>query len=68
MAEDLIDLARLVIVAMVLIVVVYLVAQALFGTVPAAVGSIVVGLAFVFIYATNNAVRRAINSWAKRRK
>ena len=68
LTEDLVDYARLVIVAMFLIVIVYLIAQNLIGMVPATVGSIVVGLAFVYIYATNKTVRQAINSWAKDRK
>ena len=65
MTEDLVDYARLIIVAMVLIVVVYTVAQSLIGMVPAVIGSIIVGLAFAYIYATNKTVRRTINSWAK---
>ena len=50
---------------MFLIVIVYLVAQQLFGMVPAAVGSIVIGIAFAFIYATNEKVRGSLNSWVK---
>ena len=67
MTEDLIDLFRLVIIAMFLIVIVYLIAEQLFGMVPAVVGSIIIGLAFAFIYATNENVRKAINSWLRRR-
>lgn len=68
LTEDIIDYAWLVIVAIVLIVVVYLVAQALVGEVPATIGLIIAGLAFAFIYATSENVRRSISSWAKKRK
>jgi 4-amino-4-deoxy-L-arabinose transferase-like glycosyltransferase len=66
LTTDLIDIARLVLIAMVLIVVVYLVAKDLFGMVPATVGAIIIGLAFLFIYATNENVRDAIKSLGKR--
>ena len=65
LTEDLFDLAKLIIVAMFLIAIVYLVANSLFGMVPAIVGAIIIGLAFVFIYATNQRVRDAINAWLK---
>lgn len=68
MTDDLIDLAKLVLIAMILIVMVYLVAQNLIGMVPATIGSIIIGLAFVYIYATNKSVRNAINSWLKSHK
>lgn len=68
MTDDLIDYSRLVIVAMILIVMVYAVAQSLIGMVPASIGSIIIGLAFAYIYATNKVVRREINSWAKGKK
>jgi asparagine N-glycosylation enzyme membrane subunit Stt3 len=48
-------------------VVVYIVAQSLVGDVPAIVGSIIMGLVFAFIYATNKTVRDAINSWLKKK-
>jgi len=66
MTDDVIDYARLVLVVMVLIVMVYLVAQQLIGMVPASVGSVIIGLAFAYIYATNKTVREAINSWMKK--
>jgi positive regulator of sigma E activity len=65
--EDLFSLAKLVIVAMFLIVIVYLVAQQLFGMVPAAIGTVVIGIPLAFIYATNDRVRDSINSWARRK-
>jgi len=52
-------------VAMVLMVVVYMFAAALIGQVPATIGSIVVGLAGIFIIATNKKVREEILNWGK---
>ena len=66
--EDLEDNAVLVIKAMFLIVIVYMVAETLFGMVPTLIGSIIIGLSSVYIYTTNNTVRRQINSWAKKQK
>ena len=65
LTEDLIDYAKLVIVAMFLIVLVYLVAQSLFGMVPAVVGSVIIGIAFFYIYSTNKKIRQSINSWLR---
>ena len=44
-ALDLIEYGRLAIIAMVMIVVVYLVANALFGQVPATIGAVIFGIA-----------------------
>ncbi len=66
LTDDIIDYTRLIIVAMVMIAVVYLVAQSLIGSLPATISSI--GLAFVYIYATNKTVRQAVNSWTKNYK
>lgn len=68
MTNDVTDFAVLIIVAMFLIVIVYLVAQQLFGMVPAAIGTTIIGLASAYIYATNKAIRESINSWMKKRK
>ena len=65
--NELIDYAQLVIVAMVLIVLVYTVAVSLMGQIPATIGSIILGLAGVFIFTTNNKIRQEILNWGKRR-
>ena len=62
---ELIDYARFVMVAMFLIVIVYMVANAIVGQVPATIGSIVFGLVGVFIIATNKKVRQEILNWGK---
>jgi len=62
---DLIDIAKLVIVAMVLIVLVYTVAASLIGQIPATIGSVILGLAGVFTFVTNNKIRQEILNWGK---
>ncbi len=65
LSEDIIDIGRLVIVAIIMIVVVYLVIKSLIGEVPAYVASSIIGLGGVFLYATNQKVRGYIKSWLK---
>ncbi len=62
---ELIDIAKLVIVAMVLIVLVYTVAVSLIGQIPATIGSVILGLAGVFIFVTNKKIRQEILNWGK---
>ena len=62
LSRDIIEYGRLALVAMVMIVIVYMVAQSLWGQVPATIGSIVLGIAAVFIIATNKTVRDKISS------
>ncbi|MCZ7381454.1 MAG: hypothetical protein O8C64_07810 [Candidatus Methanoperedens sp.] len=62
---ELIDYAYLVIVAMVLIFVVYKFAEVLVGQIPATIGSIILGLAGVFIFVTNKKIRQEILNWGK---
>lgn len=66
MTEDLKDYAIMVITAMFLIVIVYMIAESLFGMVPATIGFIIIGVGSAFIYATNETVRKQINSWVKK--
>lgn len=68
LTSDLVDYAKLILIAMILIALVYLVAESLFGMLPAVIGSIIIGLASVFIYATNEKVRKSVNDWIKGRK
>jgi Flp pilus assembly protein TadB len=68
LTDDIIDLGRLIIVAAIMIVVVFLVIKSLVGDVPAYVGSIVIGLGGVFLYATNKKVREHINNWLSGKK
>ncbi len=63
LTDDIVDLAELVIKVMVLIAVVYLVAEALIGTVPAQIGAVILGLAIIFIIVTSKKVREAILSF-----
>lgn len=63
--NELIDYAKLVIVAMVLIVLVYTVAVSLLGQIPAVIGSVILGLAGVFIFVTNKKIRQELLNWGK---
>jgi len=65
LTEDIIDLGRLIIIAAIMIVVVFLAIKSLIGEVPAYVASIIVGLGGVFLYATNKSIREHINNWLK---
>ena len=65
LTEDIIDLGKLIIVAVVMIVVVFLVIKSLIGEVPAYVASIIIGLGGIFLYATNKSVRDHINNWLR---
>ena len=66
LTEDIIDLGKLVIVAVIMIVVVFLVIKSLIGEVPAYVASIILGLVGIFLYATNKSIKNHINNWLKR--
>ncbi len=68
LTEDILDLGKLIIVAAIMIVVVFLVIKSLIGDVPAYVGSVIVGLGGIFLYATNKKVREHINSWLSGKK
>lgn len=65
LTNDLIDIFKLIFVAIILIVVLFMVIKQLVGEVPAYVSSIIVGLGGVFLYATNKSVRNHINNWLK---
>ena len=65
LTEDIIDLGKLIIVAVVMIIVVFLVIKSLIGEVPAYVASIIIGLGGVFLYATNKSIRDHVNNWLK---
>ena len=68
LTEDIVDLGKLIIVAVIMIVVVFLVIKSLIGEVPAYVASIIIGLGGIFLYATNKSVREHINNWLKGKK
>ena len=65
LTEDIIDLAKLIIVAVVMIVVVFMVIKSLIGEVPAYVASVIIGLGGIFLYATNKSIRDHVNNWLK---
>ena len=65
LTEDIIDLGKLIIVAVIMIVVVFMVIKSLIGEVPAYVASAIIGLGGIFLYATNKKVREHINDWLK---
>jgi len=68
LTNDLIDIFKLIFVAIILIVVLFMVIKQLIGEVPAYVASIIIGLGGVFLYATNKSVRDHINNWLKGKK
>lgn len=65
LTEDIIDLGKLIIVAAIMIVVVFMVIKALIGEVPAYVASVIIGLGGIFLYATNKSIRDHVNNWLK---
>jgi len=65
LTEDIIDLGKLIIIAAIMIVVVFMVIKALIGEVPAYVASVIIGLGGVFLYATNKSIRDHVNNWLK---
>lgn len=68
LTEDIIDIGKLIIVAAIMIVVVFLVIKSLIGDVPAYVGSVIIGLGGIFLYATNKKIREHINNWLSGKK
>jgi len=68
LTEDIVDLGKLIIVAVIMIVVVFLVIKSLIGDVPAYVGSVIISLGGIFLYAANKKVREHINSWLSGKK
>ena len=65
LTEDIIDLGKLIIIAAIMIVVVFMVIKSLIGEVPAYVASVIIGLGGVFLYATNKSIRDHVNNWLK---
>ena len=65
---EIIDYFKLVFVAIILIVVMYYVIAGFIGQLPAQISTIIIGLAIVFIYGTNQKVRASIQSWLKPKK
>jgi hypothetical protein len=61
--NEIVDYARLTIAAMVCIWVIFMVAKELVGDVPAKIGSIILGIAGIFIFATSKKVRNEMLSW-----
>jgi len=65
LTNDLIDIFKLIFVAIILIVVLFMVIKQLIGEVPAYVASVIMGLGGIFLYATNKSVRDHVNNWLK---
>ena len=65
LTEDIIDLGKLIIVAIIMIVVVFMVIKSIIGEVPAYVASVIIGFGGIFLYATNKSVKDHINNWLK---
>lgn len=67
LTEDIIDLAKLIIVTIFLIWIIFLIIKTAVGEVPAYVASVIIGLGGVFLYATNKKIRKHVNDWLKRK-
>lgn len=65
LTKDIIDLGKLIIVAVFMIVIVFMVIKSLIGEVPAYVASVIIGLGGIFLYATNKSVRDHLNNWLR---
>lgn len=68
LTNDLIDIFKLVFVAIILIVVLFMTIKQLVGEISAYVSTIIIGLGGLFLYATNKIVRDHINKWLKGKK
>ena len=68
LAFDIIDYAKLAIVAMVCIYVVYVIAASLIGQLPAQVASIILGIAFLFAFFVSKQFRESIMNFGKNQK
>jgi len=67
LTEDILDLAKLIIVTIFLIWIIFLIIKTAVGEVPAYVASVIIGLGGVFLYATNKKIRKHVNDWLKRK-
>ena len=65
LTNDLIDISKLVIIAIILIFVIFSIIKELAGQLPAYLITIIAGLGGVFVYATNKKVREHISDWLK---
>jgi len=65
--NEIIGYGIVVFVAMIMIYMIYIVAQTLIGQLPATVGSIIIGLAALYIVFTNGKVRESIKDWGKKK-
>ncbi len=65
LTNDVIDLGKLIIVLIIMIWVIFLVIKSAVGELPAYVGSVIIGLGGIFLYATNKKVREHIQKWIK---
>jgi hypothetical protein len=68
LAYDIVDYAKLAIVAMVCIYVVYQVAMSLIGQLPAQIASVILGIAFIFVFVVSKQFRESIMNLGKQRK
>lgn len=63
--NQIVDLRLLVIISMVVIFVVYKVAETLIGQLPAKIASLIISLAVIFAYATSSKIRKEIYNWIR---
>jgi len=65
LTEDILDIGKLILVLIFMIWIIFLVIKSAVGDLPAYVGSAIIGLGGIFLYATNKKVREHINNWLK---
>lgn len=66
LTNEIIDYGKLIIVAAIMIYVVYIVIKTLIGDLPANVSVVLLGLASIFVYATNKKIRDSIDTWLRK--
>jgi hypothetical protein len=65
LTDDILDLGKLIIVAVIMIWVIFLIIKSAVGELPAYVGSAIIGLGGIFLYATNKKIRTHFHDWLK---
>ena len=68
LTEDIVDLGKLIVVAIIMIAMVFLVIKTFVGEVPAYVLSGFIALGGIFLYATNKKIREHFNDWLNKKK
>ena len=63
LTEDILDVGKLIIVAVIMIWVVFLIIKSAVGDVPAYVSTVIIGLGGIFLYGANKKIKEHLNNW-----